>query len=161
MNEKENAVHEVMQEIALAGLARGGFFSKAAFYGGTCLHLFHGLERFSEDMDFSLLAPDPLFAFENYFEAVKDEFRLAGKESGPDVDLSTPEAVVAAFDARIDTIDFNSAREDVEPFIENISELQIWSRDFRPCLFRLALTCGFCYTIAAVPFVCFCSYAAF
>ena len=67
VNEKENAVHEAMQEIALAGLARGGFFSKAAFYGGTCLHLFHGLKRFSEDMDFSLLEPDPLFAFENYF----------------------------------------------------------------------------------------------
>lgn len=255
VNEKENAVYEVMQEVALAGLARGGFFSKAAFYGGTCLHLFHGLERFSEDMYFSLLAPDPSFAFEDYFEAVKDEFRLAGreveikskrkgrpnsiesaflkessdvydigfttekrpkvklevdidppprfntemkllvrpsscwvriydlpglyagkasaalfrkwknrvkgrdwydmawyvsrgaeldlthlvergKESGPGVDLSTPEAVVAAFDARIDSIDFNSAREDVEPFIENISELKIWSRDYFKALVR-------------------------
>ena len=36
---------EVMQLIALAGLARGGFFEKAAFYGGTCLHLFYGMER--------------------------------------------------------------------------------------------------------------------
>ena len=55
---------EVMQLIALAGLARGGFFEKAAFYGGTCLHLFYGMERFSEDMDFSLLEPNPSFDVE-------------------------------------------------------------------------------------------------
>ena len=45
-----NIQHEVMQKIALAGLARGGFFEKAAFYGGTCLHLMHGMRRFAEDM---------------------------------------------------------------------------------------------------------------
>ena len=61
---------EVMQLIALAGLARGGFFEKAAFYGGTCLHLFYGMERYSEDMDFSLLKPDPSFDFESYFPAI-------------------------------------------------------------------------------------------
>ena len=44
------ALREVMQEIALAGLNRGGFFEKAAFYGGTCLRIFHGLPRFSEDL---------------------------------------------------------------------------------------------------------------
>lgn len=46
------ALREVMQEIALAGLNRGGFFEKAAFYGGTCLRIFHGLPRFSEDLVF-------------------------------------------------------------------------------------------------------------
>ena len=71
---------EVMQLIALAGLARGGFFEKAAFYGGTCLHLFYGMERFSEDMVFSLLEPDHSFDFESYFAAIKEEFALAGKE---------------------------------------------------------------------------------
>ena len=54
---EENIQHEVMQKIALAGLSRGGFFEKAAFYGGTCLHLLHGMPRYSEDMDFSLLEP--------------------------------------------------------------------------------------------------------
>lgn len=44
--ERENATFEVMQQIALAGLYRGGFFNKAAFYGGTCLRIFHGIERF-------------------------------------------------------------------------------------------------------------------
>lgn len=51
-----HAMREVMQEVALAGLYRGGFFDKAAFYGGTCLRIFYGLPRFSEDLDFSLLA---------------------------------------------------------------------------------------------------------
>ena len=78
--DERNAAHEVMQQIALAGLARGGFFEKAAFYGGTCLRLLHGMRRFSEDMDFSLLEPDRGFQFEDYFPAVVEEFKLAGKE---------------------------------------------------------------------------------
>ena len=39
--DEHNANCEVMQQIALAGLYRGGFFQKAAFYGGTCLRIFH------------------------------------------------------------------------------------------------------------------------
>ena len=58
---KRNATFEVNQQIILAGLYQGGFFDKAAFYGGTCLRIFHGLERFSEDMDFSLLNKDDSF----------------------------------------------------------------------------------------------------
>ena len=50
-----NALKEIIQEIALLGLWRAGFFEKAAFYGGTALRIFHGLNRFSEDLDFSLL----------------------------------------------------------------------------------------------------------
>ena len=46
---KRNATFEVNQQIILAGLYQGGFFEKAAFYGGTCLRIFHGLNRFSED----------------------------------------------------------------------------------------------------------------
>lgn len=75
-----NGLREVMQEIALAGLYRGGFFEKAAFYGGTCLRIFYGLPRFSEDLDFSLLAPDVGFSLEPYFKAVKDEFSALGLE---------------------------------------------------------------------------------
>ncbi|MBU0489361.1 MAG: nucleotidyl transferase AbiEii/AbiGii toxin family protein [Bacteroidetes bacterium] len=78
--EKHNALHEVMQQIALAGLYRAGFFEKAAFYGGTCLRIFHDLTRFSEDMDFSLLASDPTFSLEDYFEPIKNEFIAAGRE---------------------------------------------------------------------------------
>jgi predicted nucleotidyltransferase component of viral defense system len=75
-----NALHEVMQQIALAGLYRGGFFNNAAFYGGTCLRIFYQLQRFSEDMDFSLLHPDEQFTLENYFEPVTAEFKALGRE---------------------------------------------------------------------------------
>ena len=79
-NDKRNATFEVMQEIALAGLYRGGFFNKAAFYGGTCLRIFHGMERFSEDMDFSLLMPDSNFKLDNYFPSIVNEFDAAGRK---------------------------------------------------------------------------------
>ncbi len=78
--DRRNAIYEVMQQITLAGLYRGGFFNKAAFYGGTCLRIFHKLERFSEDMDFSLLAPDDSFNLESYFPSITDEFATLGRE---------------------------------------------------------------------------------
>ncbi len=77
--EKQNATHEVMQQVCLAGLQRAGFFEKAAFYGGTCLRIFHGLNRFSEDMDFSLMQNDIDFNLENYFEAIEKEFSSVGR----------------------------------------------------------------------------------
>lgn len=73
-----NAEQEVCQKIALAGLHRGGFFDHAAFYGGTCLRLFHGLPRFSEDMDFSLMERRDDIHLENYFDAIREEFHIAG-----------------------------------------------------------------------------------
>lgn len=79
-NDYRNALHEVMQQVALAGLYRSGFFANAAFYGGTCLRIFHKLDRFSEDMDFSLLSPDATFNFEDYFPTIINEFRLLGRE---------------------------------------------------------------------------------
>ena len=247
--DERNAIHEVMQQIALAGLARGGFFQKAAFYGGTCLRLLHDMHRFSDDMDFSLLEPDRDFHFEDYFPAVVEEFKLAGKdveikmkhkgqpsaiesaflkessdvfdigfttekrlkvkievdidpppkfstemcvlneprscivraytlpdlfagkvsaalfrkwkhrikgrdwydvawyiakrvpldlahlvdrakESAPEADVSTPEKVIAAFNARIDSIDFENARADVEPYVMDKADLDVWCADF-------------------------------
>lgn len=77
---KPNAEQEVCQKIALAGLNRGGFFDHAAFYGGTCLRLFHGLPRFSEDMDFSLTEKRGDVHLDNYFDAIRDEFSIAGFE---------------------------------------------------------------------------------
>lgn len=75
-----NATREIMQEITLAGLYRGGFFNKAAFYGGTCLRIFYGLDRFSEDLDFSLLQSDCDFKLEPYFNSVISEFASLGIE---------------------------------------------------------------------------------
>ena len=80
LKDKQNAVYEITQQVVLAGLHRGGFFDRAAFYGGTCLRLFHQLPRFSEDMDFSLLAPDNHFQFENYFQPIIDEFDSLGRK---------------------------------------------------------------------------------
>lgn len=79
-NEDETlaALREIMQEIALAGLSRTDFFEKAAFYGGTALRIFYGLDRFSEDLDFSLLKADPAFSLEPYFSAIVSEFEALG-----------------------------------------------------------------------------------
>ena len=75
-----NATIEVIQQITLAGLQRGGFFEKAAFYGGTCLRIFHGLQRFSEDMDFTLIQHDNSFNLEDYFPAIITEFKSLGRD---------------------------------------------------------------------------------
>lgn len=78
--EKNNAQHEVMQRIALTGLYRGGFFEHAAFYGGTCLRIFHNLRRFSEDMDFTLTEKNPHIHLEDYFPQIIESFKLTGRE---------------------------------------------------------------------------------
>lgn len=76
--DQKNAVKEIMQEIVLCGLSRAGFFKKAAFYGGTALRIFYGLDRFSEDLDFSLETPDPAFSLETYFPTLEKEVRAFG-----------------------------------------------------------------------------------
>lgn len=95
-DERENAIKEIIQEIALAGLSRGGFFDKAAFYGGTCLRIFHGLNRFSEDLDFALLTKGHGFKLDEYFPALEKEFRSYGidisvepKKKDEDVDVQS------------------------------------------------------------------------
>ena len=73
-----NALKEVFQEIALLGLYHGGFFDKAAFYGGTALRILYGLPRFSEDLDFTLLEKNSSFNIEHYFSSIVDEFEALG-----------------------------------------------------------------------------------
>jgi predicted nucleotidyltransferase component of viral defense system len=79
-NEEETlaAMREIMQEIALAALSRTDFYKKAAFYGGTALRIFYGLDRYSEDLDFSLLESDPNFSLVPYFSVIIDEFESLG-----------------------------------------------------------------------------------
>ena len=76
--DKKNAVKEIMQELVLCGLSRAGFFKHAAFYGGTALRIFYGLNRFSEDLDLSLTAPDPDFELSEYFPDLKKELASYG-----------------------------------------------------------------------------------
>ncbi len=78
-NDERNAIHEIMQQTTLAGLYRAGFFEKASFYGGTCLRIFHNLNRFSEDMDFSLLKKDENFLIDKYFDSILNEFKAIGR----------------------------------------------------------------------------------
>lgn len=92
------ALREIMQEIALAGLYRAGFFEKAAFYGGSALRIFYGLNRFSEDIDFSLLETNPDFKLSPYFGAVLTEFESLGlKVSIRQKEKSTGTAIESAF----------------------------------------------------------------
>ena len=76
--DQKNAMKEIMQEIVLCGLSRAGFFQKAAFYGGTALRIFYGLDRFSEDLDFSLVTADPDFNLSVYFPVLEKEVRAFG-----------------------------------------------------------------------------------
>lgn len=77
----ENALKEIIQEVALLGLWRSKFFEHAAFYGGSALRILHGLERFSEDLDFSLLVPDEDFLLTPYLRAVAAELEGFGFEA--------------------------------------------------------------------------------
>jgi len=80
IQETEQALREIMQEITLAGLYRANFFKYAAFYGGTSLRIFHGLNRFSEDLDFSLLQKNVEFELEPFFKSVVAEFNALGMQ---------------------------------------------------------------------------------
>lgn len=76
--DKRNVMKEIMQEMVLCGLSRAGFFKEAAFYGGTALRIFYGLDRFSEDLDFSLKTQDENFDLTTYFPVLEKEIAAFG-----------------------------------------------------------------------------------
>lgn len=93
---KKNAMKEIIQEFILCGLSRAGFFNKAAFYGGTALRIFYGLDRFSEDLDFSLKNPDSSFDLSSYFPILEKELlsyglnvEISEKEKGEDTAIKS------------------------------------------------------------------------
>lgn len=93
-----NALKEIFQEIALLGLWRAKFFEHAAFYGGTALRILYGLDRFSEDMDFSLRAPDGKFSLLKYNQAIVDELASFGFEVSVETkQKKTPSVIESAF----------------------------------------------------------------
>lgn len=96
LEDKKNAIKEILQEVTLAGLARTDFFKYAAFYGGTALRIFYGLNRFSEDLDFTLLAPNEEFDIKKYIPAVRDaveslglDFEVKEKEKNADSQIKS------------------------------------------------------------------------
>ena len=111
VEDKLNAIREVMQQVALSGLAKGGFFDKAAFYGGTCLRIFHGLNRFSEDMDFSLLESTPDFDFRPYFDCIEEEFAAAGQKVDITLKKKTKITPIQSAFLKSDTALFNLSLE--------------------------------------------------
>lgn len=71
-NEMKLALREIVQNIVLIGLSRANFFSKASFYGGTALRIFYGLNRYSEDLDFTLNNEEESFTLEPYINSIKE-----------------------------------------------------------------------------------------
>lgn len=91
-----NAMKEIIQEIVLSGLSRGRFFDEAAFYDGTALRIFYGLDRFSEDLDFALIKPNINFDLSKYFTFIENEVKSYGlnlvvnkKEKGKDSNITS------------------------------------------------------------------------
>ena len=78
LHDHEQALREIFQEIALVGLWRGKFFEHAAFYGGTALRIFYNLDRFSEDLDFTLLVPRAQWRWSQYEDSIITELRSYG-----------------------------------------------------------------------------------
>lgn len=98
LDDQVRALREIIQEVTLLGLWRARFFEHAAFYGGTCLRILHGLDRFSEDLDFSLLAPAPDFSLQRFSAALEEEVRAFGFNLRVEaVDKAVETAVQSAF----------------------------------------------------------------
>src|ERR1700722_9999685 len=98
LQEHEQALREILQEIAIVGLWRGKFFEHAAFYGGTALRIFYNLDRFSEDLDFTLVTPNPSWSWHPFGEVIKTELSSFGFEvSFIEKDKKAQTAVKSAF----------------------------------------------------------------
>ncbi len=80
VDEAVRALREILQEVSLLGLWRARFFEHAAFYGGTALRVFLGMDRFSEDLDFTLLRPEPTFDLGRFTAALEKEIQGFGFE---------------------------------------------------------------------------------
>lgn len=121
--ERENAIKEIIQEIALAGLSRAGFFEKAVFYGGTCLRIFHGLNRFSEDLDFALINKDPNFKLDDYFSTLQKEFQSYGIEINIESKSKTEEKEIQSAFLKGNTLmlmmSFFPKSEDIKRVVSN------------------------------------------
>lgn len=94
VEEKKNALKEIVQEVALCGLSRAGFFKNVAFYGGTALRIFYGLDRFSEDLDFSLIEPNENFELQKYFSSLEKELSSLGMHFSVEEKVKTQDSAI-------------------------------------------------------------------
>ena len=105
IEEKRNVIKEVMQEIVLCGLSKSGFFNEAAFYGGTALRIFYNLDRFSEDLDFSLLVKDKDFDLSKYFPKLRETVSSFGLHVDIELKTKTKDSNVKSAFLKGDTIE--------------------------------------------------------
>lgn len=97
VNEYRQTLREIIQKLCLLGLWRGSFFEHAAFYGGTALSMLHGLDRFSEDLDFSLLKVNPQFSLFPYLDYVNRELEAWGISAKMDITETKDSKIESAF----------------------------------------------------------------
>lgn len=117
INDEKNAIKQIIQEIVLCGLSRGGFLKKAALYGDTALRIFYGLDRFSEDLDFALLEKNKDFDINKYFPFIKKEALAYGlkidiKEKEKNFDSNISSAFLKT-DTKTNILTFFSNDEDI------------------------------------------------
>lgn len=72
-----NTLREYLQALVLRSFYESEAFRCLAFVGGTALRFLHGLPRFSEDLDFSLVSPEG-YAGLVWMAKVKRDLALAG-----------------------------------------------------------------------------------
>lgn len=111
------ALREIMQEITLAALSRTNFYEKAAFYGGTALRIFFGLDRFSEDMDFTLLKKEPHFSLEPYFSSIANEFEAIGMKVSIKEKIKKKDTAINSAFLKSDTIWKTLTLEDIPSYM--------------------------------------------
>jgi len=123
LQDKENAIKEIVQEVVLCGLSRGGFFKDAAFYGGTALRIFYGLDRFSEDLDFSLVTQNPNFDLTKYFSYIENETKSVGLNFEVKEKIKTRDSNIKSAFLKGNT------KEHILTFYENSTDANIINKD--------------------------------
>lgn len=103
IEEERNVLREVIQEIALLGLWRSKFFEKAAFYGGTALRMLYGLDRFSEDLDFTLLKKTSFLDMNKYLKAVVTELESFGFETSASIKEKSIDSPIQSAFVKVDS----------------------------------------------------------
>lgn len=121
----KKALKEVIQEIALLGLFRANFFDEAAFYGGTALRIFYGLNRFSEDLDFSLLKKTKLFELAPYCEAIKNELNAFGFDVTVDRKQKITDSAVESAFIKTGTLQNLLKIESIHPPITGVAKNEL------------------------------------
>ena len=123
LQDKENAIKEIVQEVVLCGLSRGGFFKDAAFYGGTALRIFYGLDRFSEDLDFSLVTQNSNFDLTKYFSYIENETKSVGLNFEVKEKIKTRDSNIKSAFLKGNT------KEHILTFYENSTDANIINKD--------------------------------